>query len=66
MASSTVVEEEQIQNDIENSDDELDETGKNDDQSTAKAKKRRRKKKKGKGKLILFKQLNRNNSISYT
>ncbi|CAF1568949.1 unnamed protein product [Rotaria sp. Silwood1] len=50
MASSNIVEEQQIQNDIENSeDDEVDETGKVDDQSVTKTKKKRKKKKKSKG-----------------
>jgi hypothetical protein len=52
MASVVVVEEEQIQNDIENSDDdEIDETGKTDDQSAVKTKKKRKKKKKNKGRI---------------
>jgi hypothetical protein len=52
MASGAVVEEEQIQNDIENSDeDEIDENGKTDDQSAVKAKKKRKKKKKSKSRI---------------
>jgi hypothetical protein len=50
MASNIVVEDEQIQNGLDNSDDdEIDENGKIDDQSTVKAKKKRKKKKKSKG-----------------
>jgi hypothetical protein len=55
MASNTVVEEEQIQNGVENSDDEeIDENGKIDDQSAVKAKKKRKKKKKSKGSNYSF------------
>jgi hypothetical protein len=54
MASNTVVQEEQVQNGIEHSDDEeIDETGKTDDQSEVKAKKKRKKKKKTKGKSFI-------------
>ncbi len=54
MASNTVAEEEQVQNGIEHSDDEeIDETGKTDDQSEVKAKKKRKKKKKTKGKSFI-------------
>ncbi len=50
MASNIVVEDEQIQNGLDNSDDdEIDENGKIDDQSAVKAKKKRKKKKKSKG-----------------
>ncbi|CAF0945634.1 unnamed protein product [Rotaria sordida] len=53
MASNNLLEEEQIQNDIENSeDDEIDENGKVDDQSVTKTKKKRKKKKKSKGQNI--------------
>jgi hypothetical protein len=56
MASTTAVEEEQIQNGIENSDDddEVDEIGKTNDQSALKAKKKRKKKKKTKGSTQYF------------
>jgi hypothetical protein len=52
MPSDTVVEEKQIQDDIENSDeDEIDENGTADDQSAVKAKKKRKKKKKSKSRI---------------
>jgi hypothetical protein len=55
MASNTVVEDEQIQNGFDNSDDdEIDENGKLDDPSVVKAKKKRKKKKKNKGKYYSF------------
>jgi len=57
MVSGTIIEEEQIQNDIENSDDdEIDENGKTDDQSAVKAKKKRKKKKKSKSRINLKKR----------
>ncbi len=55
MASNIVVEDEQIQNGLDNSDDdEIDENGKLDDPSVVKAKKKRKKKKKNKGKYYSF------------
>jgi hypothetical protein len=56
MTSTNLVEEEQIQNGIDNSDDddEIGETGKTDDQSEVKAKKKRKKKKKTKGTMNGF------------
>ena len=56
MASNTAIEDEQIGNDVKNTDEEeVDETGKIDDKSAAKAKKKRKKKKKNKGgKIFLF------------
>ena len=54
MASNTVVEEEQLQNGIENSDEEeIDENGKIDDPAAVKAKKKRKKKKKSKGNIFI-------------
>jgi hypothetical protein len=56
MASNIIVEDEQIQNGVDNSDDEeIDETGKTEDQSAAKTKKKRKKKKKSKGTNYSFK-----------
>ena len=56
MPSNTVVEEGQIQNGVEHSDDddEVGETGKTDDPSAALVKKKRKKKKKSKGTLHHF------------
>ena len=58
MTLNTVVDEEQLQNGIENSDDEeIEENGKVDDSSATAAKKKRKKKKKNKGRKFSIKDL---------
>jgi hypothetical protein len=70
MVTNNPVVEEQIQNELENSDDdEVDETGKTDDQSDVKAKKKRKKKKKNKGIINHFERninLSTSNLIAQT